>query len=485
MSAEPPADDSSPEGGPRPSPFSSLLKLGSAKVVATLAQLATTVYLTSALGPEPFGLLAMVLALINLLYALRDAGVSDSIVSEPDLTPARSGAAVLILGVLGLVLALVSLAATPLVVLFYGQEDLTLPWIAVCLLTPAHLLSAFPQALAQRAERFGLIGGTQVAGRVLSCLVAVVVASVRPEPDVWPLLALYALPPLVTLLVLGIALRPRLAWPARADLRKTLGFVKGVVGFNLFHVLIVNADDLLIGRFLGKEALGYYDLCFRVMTFPARLLTNLVRSVALPRLSELAERGGAVTPALASSMRSVGILLGPLTVTVSVAAPELIEIAFGSHWMPALRAFQVLALLSLVRSVFSLTGLAFIVSRDTQALARWGAFAAPFLVGSYAIGLPWGILGVAIAQTVVNVALLPVMVRFARRALEESSWTLLTEPLKGIAIGALLALIPCTALWAGRAAGLGEGLRLGLTIGVGAILQGILVLKLRARIVLP
>lgn len=483
MSEAPPEADPAPEP-PRPTPLRSLLRLGSAKVITTLTQLGTVVYLTSTLGPEPFGLLAMVLALVNFLYALRDGGIGESLVSEADLTPSHRGAAVLILGVLSLALTLLSLLLTPAVIAFYGQPELLWPWICVALLTPIHLLASIPQALAQREERFGLIGGTQVLSRVASSLAAVALAWWEPEPTVYPLVVLYGLPPTITLLVLGLALRPRLGWPSRVHVDEMLVFVKGVVGFNLSHVFVVNADDLLIGRYLGKEALGFYDLCFRIMTFPTRFLTNLVRSVALPRLSRLAKEDPAqVAPALAQSMRSVGVLFGPLALTISVAAPELIPLVFGEAWLPSLEAFQILALLSLIRAVFSLCGLAFIVSRDTRGLARWGFVVAPILVFSYALGLPWGILGVAISQTVFNVLILPLMVRHARRALEDTSLVLLTEPVKGMALGCLAGLFPCAVLLATRQAELAPALRLGLTIAAGALVQGGLVYRLRARIV--
>ena len=58
--------------------------------------------------------------------------------------------------------------------------------------------------------------------------------------------------------------RPKLLFRWTA-FKSVMGYSLNLTGFNILNYLSRNADNLLIGRYLGAQALGYYDSAYRVM----------------------------------------------------------------------------------------------------------------------------------------------------------------------------------------------------------------------------
>lgn len=457
--------------------FRSLSLLGVGRLGSVLISLATVTYLLRTLGPEPFGLFAMASGLMALASLLGDAGVQDSLVAEPELDASRVGAAFLASGGIAALLLGLSVLALPLVRWFLGSPDVDLPWLGAAVTVALHLCTSVPKGLAQRAERFGLLSSIHLGGTALASLCAIGLAQVRQ--DIWPILVWQATVPATACVVLWLAVRPRLGKPTRAAAQDQWRFSTGMINFQLLNVFNRNADDVLVGKFLGERAAGHYAFCYRVLTLPLGLVSDLFGTVSFPRLSRLQADRGAVAEALGAVMTQVALLTTPLCLGLALAAPELIGVVFGPAWEPALEPFRILALLGVLAGPQRLLGLCYTVPRETRAFARWAMFATPLIVGSFCVGLPWGISGVALAYALVSSALFPLNALHGARVLGASPRPLFAGALRGLLGGGLVALPLCGACLGARALELGPGAVLGATIGTGALTEFALLWRIR------
>ena len=432
-------------------PVRSSTTLGMSRVAGILLELATVAYLMRTLGPEPFGIVAMVTSLTALLGAVGDAGVGSSLVSDASASQRRVGAAFLTCCLLGVCMAVVILVTTPAVVAFYGTHQVAPVWLATGLLIPVANLQSIPRSLAQRAQRFGVLAWLPLVAGVLASIVGVAVAQYRQ--DYWPILARQGVTVVLGGLLLWIAIRPRLSWPGGGDMREVLRFGGGVLAFDLLNTLNRNADKFLMGRYLGSEAVGLYTLAYRVLSLPLTTLGSTVGTVAYPRLSLLMPDTQAVARELARIMRAVAWVATPICLTTALVAPELVEVLAGRGWTEAILPFRVLAVLGVYQTPFAQVGLAYIVSRRTALMARWALVATPVLVGSFVFGLKWGISGVAVSYAAMSLALAPALLWYAGSALDCSPWILGRSPLLGILEGTLYALPVAAAAVGARAAG--------------------------------
>jgi len=456
--------------------------MGSGRVLTVAIEFATSIYLMRLLGPEPFGLVAMATSLIVAFDAFKHAGAGSSLVSDKHLTDSKVGAASLIAFGFGTAATVTGLACTPLVVRFYGEERLATIWIIVCLTLWITAMISIPNSLAQRRQRFWLMAWVPLIGAVGASATALLLAQVRQ--DYWPILTFQVMGSAFVLAPLWLLVRPKLRWPGRKDLREVFHFGKGVIGFDVLNVLNRYADNVIIGFFLGSQALGLYLLAYKVLMVPLQEIGGLVKTLAYPRLSRLAPQWEKVGLGLAQVMREVAMFATPLCLGIALAAPELINVVFGTAWMDALVPLQVLALLGIVQAPFAQVGLAYPVSRKTGEMARWGMLYTPPIVLSFIVGIPWGIAGVAIAYAATFTALLLPMVRLAASALDVSPWLLARGGLAGIGIGCIASLPLVVTYWISKAAAMDDQITLALTIIAGAlseICQYIFIMHHRGR----
>ncbi len=56
--------------------------------------------------------------------------------------------------------------------------------------------------------------------------------------------------------------------PEPAAMREVRGYISGLIGINLAVYTNTNGDNLVIGRLLGTQSLGYYNLAYQLAMFP-------------------------------------------------------------------------------------------------------------------------------------------------------------------------------------------------------------------------
>ncbi len=443
------------------------MAVGSGRALTMVVEFGTTIYLMRLLGPQPFGLVAMATGLLVAFSIFKDAGAGSSLVSDKHLSNSRVGAAALIAFTFGMGTTLVGLACTPLVVRFYGENELTTIWVIVCLTLWITSMSSIPTSLAQRRQRFWMMSWIPFVATLFASAATLLI--VRWRHDYWPVLAFQVLGSVFGFTLLWGLLRPRLSWPDRRDIKEVLRFGRGLIGFDALNVLNRYADNVIIGFFLGSHALGLYLLAYKMLMMPLGEIGGLINTLAYPRLSRLAPDWEKVGLGLSGIMREVAMFATPFCLGIALAAPELIKVVFGPVWVDALVPLQVLALLGIVQVPFAQIGLAYTVSRKTDEMARWGLMSTPAIVLSFFAGIPWGIQGVAVSYALTSAALLFPMLRIGARALAISPRLLAREGFTGIGIGCLIALPLIVTCLGARVAGMSDFSVLVLTICAGAL----------------
>src|SRR6185369_6087850 len=61
------------------------------------------------------------------------------------------------------------------------------------------------------------------------------------------------------------------------DLNRIWGFSLNLAGFQIVNYFGRNADNFLIGRFLGATQLGFYTLAYTLMVYPISNLTSVAQ----------------------------------------------------------------------------------------------------------------------------------------------------------------------------------------------------------------
>lgn len=418
--------------------------LGTYRSAALAVEVFSLVILMKLLGPTPFGLVAMAEGLLLIFSAIGDAGVGGALVSDRNITRGRVAAATAIALGAGVTISLLCLAATPLVEAYYQNPSVALPWIALSILWSVNFLPGVPQAILQINGRFRHLGQIHLATAIVAAIAAI--AAAFQLPGVWALIIRRCILVIGSLVLLFAAAQIRWARPTRDDLRSVIGYSSGIVGFNALNAIARNADNLLVGRFLGEAALGSYSLAYRILFLPLSQMTGLLGTVALPHLAALMPSRLHVAHSLAELMAATMRIATPALVGLALISPYLLHRFLGVLWIDAADPMRILALLAIYQTPFALSGLLFMVTRQTVRLFRWALFSTPLVVVSFAIGLPAGITGVALSYACVSLLLAPLLIVVMSRTCAVSPRVFL-EPIARASVTAALASIPAISVF--------------------------------------
>ena len=196
----------------------------------------------------------------------------------------------------------------------------------------------------------------------------------------------------------------RPAWAS--GLRDMLAFGGHLTGFRLVNYFARNADDILIGRFVGAEGLGYYTKAYKLLLAPIELIRRPISNVVIPSLSRLQDKPERFR---GYSMRALSIIVFlsmPLITFAFAEADRLVLFVLGPQWDQTVRIFRVLAAAAFVQSFNMVTGWSYTSLGQTDRWFKWGIIFAAFIVTSFVSGLPWGAYGVAVAYTIATYLIL-------------------------------------------------------------------------------
>ncbi|NJL58329.1 MAG: oligosaccharide flippase family protein [Desulfobacteraceae bacterium] len=128
-------------------------------------------------------------------------------------------------------------------------------------------LSILQQAILQRDLAFDKLAQIEIIATLFASMVGIgsAVAGYGAFSLVYQSLALATV--MTILLWRESNWRPILIFNL-AEVKAISSYSLNLTGFGIFNYFIRNADNLIIGRYLGAQNLGYYDLAYRLMLYP-------------------------------------------------------------------------------------------------------------------------------------------------------------------------------------------------------------------------
>ena len=186
------------------------------------------------------------------------------------------------------------------------------------------------------------------------------------------------------------------------------------------HAIDRSADSVMIGWYWGAHLLGLYSRAYNLLMLPVRQLSAPSGSVAVPAFSRLQndpERFARYYLRLANLMMWITT---PIFGFLVVAAQPVILLVLGRQWGGAAPVFQILVFSALGQLLFESVVWLFISRGESGRLLKLLIVITPIIVGSFAIGLPFGIKGVALSGSVVLIVIFPWVLKYAFRGTQLS-----------------------------------------------------------------
>lgn len=138
--------------------------------------------------------------------------------------------------------------------------------------------------------------------------------------------------------------------------REMLRYGKHVFGGSIVMYFIFHLDDILVGKFLGKDPLAFYSFAYRISMYPTRLIRMVLNRVLFPAYAEIQEDLERVGNAWLKVLTYVTLVSAPATFVLMLVAHVLITGVYSEKWLPAVHVFQILLFFGFNRSIGSTMG---------------------------------------------------------------------------------------------------------------------------------
>src|SRR5579862_4671117 len=471
---QPPTRDSSGSLTDRPelSALSGRLRTGIAwkaasQLTGQVARTVMTVILAHLLSPSDFGLAGMVLLFTGAIQLLADVGFSASLVQLPTLTEEDCSTA--FWTGLGIAIALfgVAVVVAPSVAGFYHEPRLRWMFVAVAAGFLTTALSTTQASLLWRRMEFRALELRGIFATLVSAGVGI--GAAVAGLGTWSLILQASALSVTSMVAIWILSpwHPRLVFET-ASLRRMASFSSNVLFSRFLDYGDRNADNLLVGRFLGATALGIYSIGYSVILIPFGRLVDPIRNVMIPALAALQEDVAGMRLMWLRGLRSVASIVFPALAGVIVVCPDFVSVVLGHRWAPATRVIQILAWVALIQCVSFLSVAVYTSRNRSGLLLRLTALAFALDLCSFIVGLHWGVRGVASAYAITNtLVIIPLNLVMVTRLLECRSKTVALE-LRGVVEATLMM---AALVFAGRSLleleGIGPAPRLAISVAIG------------------
>jgi O-antigen/teichoic acid export membrane protein len=382
-----------------------------------LIQSIATVVLARLLTPADFGLVAMVTAITGLGQAFADLGLSEATIQHPEISHKQVSTLFWINVAIGLTLTSITAALAPVLAWFYREPRLKDITFLLSLTFLIGGLRVQHDALLRRQMRFSSLAFRDVASYVLAVPVAITMA--LRGFGYWAIVALPMTLNLIQMLLSWLLVRWIPGLPRRdAKVRSLITFGGNVAASYLIFNVNRSADNVMIGWYWGAGPLGLYARAYNLLMLPVRQLSAPASSVAVPAFSRIQ---GDPERFARYYLRTINLILwisSPIFGFLFVAAKPAVVLILGRQWREAAPVFQILAISAFGQLLLDSTIWLFVSRGQSQRLLKLLLIISPIVVGSYAIGLPFGIKGVALSGSLVQLAIFPWILRFSFRGTE-------------------------------------------------------------------
>ena len=369
-------------------------------LVTSVVNLGVMAILARQLRPADFGLVALAQVLLRFLAVLGSSGVGEYVIYDrANGREDRVQAAFWLGQSMSLVVVLVGLVAVPLLTQFYTEPDLDKLLLVMLIAYLLMQLSTVPDALVKRTLDYQKL---VIRDTVLEILASFgMVGMALAGFGVWSLVIPNLLvAPLRAILVMFMA-----HWFPKFPLRMRLWkgifkFSANVVGTTLATTIATEGDTLIIGKSLGTESLGLYNLAWQSANLVSRNVASVIGKLAMPALSAVAREPARLRTAFYRMIRVLGIISFPLLVGLFVVADKFIVTVYGLQWIPSIVPFQILLIYAMRQAVGSPASVIYNVVGRPDIGLKFNLGFIPFYLFSIWLGSFYGIIGVAIGVTV-------------------------------------------------------------------------------------
>ena len=362
------------------------------------------VVLARLLTPSEYGLVGMAMVVVAFAKMFMEAGLSTATVQKDSISHEQISTLFWINLFIGLFLGLCVLASSPLVARFYERSELSAIIAALSLTFFINGLVIQHEALLRRHMRFSTLAVISIAAEAMTLCVTLILALFG-----WRYWAIVG-GTITTAFTRSLGMFLFCRWiPGHmrkgTGVREMLKFGRNITVANFFTYFSLNLDNILIGKFIGANALGIYSRAYRLFIMPVTQIRMPVTNVAIASLSALKEQPNRYIKYYQRLLNLMATVTIPLTVYCIIEVDFIIRLLLGPQWLEVISVFRILAIAGIIQPVAETLGIVLLSFGFSDKYLYYGMANTIIKVIAIVAGLSFGIEGVASGYVVASYAI--------------------------------------------------------------------------------
>jgi teichuronic acid exporter len=370
-----------------------------ARWLGQLISWGATLYAARILKPSDYGLVAMAMLPIGLARMAEDFGLDAVLVQDQSLDPERlsrlAGFALLV----GATCTLVFVSLARPVAIFFNEPPVALAICGLSVLFVLDALQIVPRAMLQRALQFRRLAILALV-QVVFTSAALVIAAANALGH-WSLIVNSLAGALAATLLLIWWHPYRVAWPRRiASITGPIQQGWRVLVSRASWYAYTTADQTVIGKMLGKDALGAYSFATTFANLPMQELTAIVSRVVPGVFVQLQQERSQLRRYFLVLTEFLSCLAFPVAAGIALTADLIVQIALGPQWNAVVAPLRILCLYAAIFAAQTLLAHLLMWTGQFRAQMWCSVLAAVLLPIAFLVGSRAGLAGVAWAWSI-------------------------------------------------------------------------------------
>lgn len=402
-----------------------------------------TLIIARLLTPAEIGIFSVGAVLVGIAHVVRDFGVGQYLIQEKELTEDKIRAAfALTLTIAWSMAVLLSLISVP-AAKYYREPGVE--WV-ILVLAGNFLLIPFgsvTMAFLRRQMNFAPLYKINTASALANSVTAITLAFLGFG---YMSLAWAATAGNIATFAMTAFYRPKeVPWlPSFKEIRNVLSFGSYASGTSVMGEIGAAAPDLIVGKVLGMESVGFLGRATGLLLLFERLIANAIHTVSLPFFSAQIHADKDIKASYLKSMSYTTALSWPFFTFLGVMAYPIIRILYGPQWDAAVPLLQILAISATLKSTFFLAWQLYVALGRIKRQAQLQFTVQTISVGAILLAAPFGLKAICLALIPAALLTSTLHLRFLKTLIGLQLEDIIRATRKSFGVTLLTALAPIT-----------------------------------------
>lgn len=314
----------------------------SGSIVKILLQFIVIGILARLLTPQEFGIVAVMMILVNFSDLFTQMGIGSALIQLQRLTPKHISTGYSLSLIIGLTIGGLFYFVAPHVATFFELENVDDAIRFFSIFFPINSLGSVSTSLLSRKFKFPILVKVGAISYLLGIGLTSIVLAILGF-GFWSLiLGQFAS------LVIGTSSKMYFERPSfsfsfpKKIVNEILFYGSGHTLGTIFNYFAENADNIVVGKYLGTIALGIYSKAFQLLAIPAKFFGSIFDKVLFPILSLKQNEIKKLSNFYLFSHSICFGLLMPIAVLIFINAQLIVDIVLGNQWDKVVFPLQIL-----------------------------------------------------------------------------------------------------------------------------------------------